>query len=139
MCLSVAPKSVVLQLPYSPPFRVGLLDLKSSPLLLLLLLLLPSLQKQQIYPTAEAPVRIDGPSQIGGPDIGTQILNFQKKTTQNSNIRVFLKGDVFLLKKKRPLPGMHETVVRACFHQKSKIQGILTKMIQFPEKVREAK
>ena len=48
----------------SPPFRVGLLDLKWSPLLLLppFLLLLPSLQKQQIYPTAEAPVRIDDPS-----------------------------------------------------------------------------
>ena len=42
---------------------MGLLDLKSSPLLLpSFLLLLPSLQKQQIYPTAEAPVRIDDPS-----------------------------------------------------------------------------
>ena len=34
---------------------------------------------------------------------------------------------------------MPDTVVRADFHQKYKNQGILTKMIPFAEKVREAK
>ena len=95
------------------------------------------LQIQQIYPTAEAPVRIDDPSQIGGPD--TQILNFQKKIPRNSNLRVLLKGDVLFLKKKKAPARNAPVVVRAGFHQKSKIQGILTKEIPFSEKVREAK
>ena len=52
---------------------------------------------------------------------------------------VFLKGDVFFYEKKKPLPGMPDTVVRASFYNKSKNPGILTKIIPFPEKVREAK
>ena len=34
---------------------------------------------------------------------------------------------------------MHDTVVRACFYKKYKNPGILTKIIPFSEKVREAK
>ena len=52
----------------------------------------------------------------------------------------FERGHGFLKKKKEKAPARNApVVVRACFHQKSKNQGILTKIRPFSEKVREAK
>ena len=56
-----------------------------------------------------------------------------KKYPKTATYVFFLKGDVFVLKKKAPARNA-PVVVRACFHQKSKNQGILSKMIQFPER-----
>ena len=71
-------------------------------------------------------------------DLTQKVSILKNKIPQNSNIRVFLKGDVFFLKKKAPARNA-PVVVRAGFHQKSKIQGILTKIIPFSGKVQEAK
>ena len=63
-------------------------------------------------------------------------INIENKKQQYT---CFLgKGDGFLLQK-QTMPGNRDTVVRACFYKKSPNQGILTKIRQFPGKVREAK
>ena len=69
----------------------------------------------------------------------TQILNFSKINTPKQQYTCFFERGRVVFEKKRPLPGMPDTVVRVCFHQKSQNQGILTKIIHFSEKVREAK
>ena len=70
----------------------------------------------------------------------TQKVSFRKyKIHQNSNIHILLKGDVFFVEKKKAPARNAPVVVRACFHQKSKNQGILTKRIPFPGKVQKAK
>ena len=80
-------------------------------LLLLLLLLLPSLQKQQIYPTAEAPVRIDGPSQVGGPDMGPDA----------PRCAYFRKYKNYLFRKYKSLP--HQILMKSIYYKGKRKEG----------------
>ena len=74
------------------------------------------------------------------PIYWTQKVSVLKKynTPKQQHTCFCWKGTCFFLKKKAPARNA-PVVVRACFHQKSKILGILTKIIPFPGKVQKAK